>query len=293
MGHIDLAAPVSPHLVLQGRAEPHRLPARHRAEGAREGPLLRGARSAPGRRREARGATSPSWRARSSRERALEARPRGEARARRGAPPAPPRVLRRRRRTKGFDEDDEYWARMLNKWAEEKGIRARRRPQPGRRPAARGGRDRGEDAKKVRELMHKPAVRDDRRLGPQGPRDVAASPATRSHPLGASSTPSRAARAPRRAGPNASTAPWRTSAATTPRSGRREVEDRFAPATQPGQGAREARRALGNGLLADVVRECAEHRPRRTTTSRLANDLCLRGDGKMSRDDARRSRPGR
>ncbi len=30
-----------PHLVLQGRAEPHGLPARHRPQGAREGPVLR------------------------------------------------------------------------------------------------------------------------------------------------------------------------------------------------------------------------------------------------------------
>ena len=41
MGHVDLAAPGQPHLVLQGRAEPDRLPARHGPEGAREGPLLR------------------------------------------------------------------------------------------------------------------------------------------------------------------------------------------------------------------------------------------------------------
>ena len=41
MGHIDLAAPGLPYLVLQGRAEPDRLPDRHGAEGAREGPLLR------------------------------------------------------------------------------------------------------------------------------------------------------------------------------------------------------------------------------------------------------------
>ena len=41
MGHIDLAAPGQPHLVLQGRAVAHRLPARHRSEGAREGALLR------------------------------------------------------------------------------------------------------------------------------------------------------------------------------------------------------------------------------------------------------------
>ena len=33
--------PGQPHLVLQGRPEPHRLPARHGAEGAREGPVLR------------------------------------------------------------------------------------------------------------------------------------------------------------------------------------------------------------------------------------------------------------
>jgi hypothetical protein len=33
--------PGQPHLVLQGRPEPDRLPARHGAEGAREGPLLR------------------------------------------------------------------------------------------------------------------------------------------------------------------------------------------------------------------------------------------------------------
>ena len=43
-----------PHLVLQGRAEPHRLPPRHGAEGAREGPLLRCVDRHVGRRRGAR-----------------------------------------------------------------------------------------------------------------------------------------------------------------------------------------------------------------------------------------------
>jgi hypothetical protein len=40
-----------PHLVLQGRPQPHRLPDRHAAEGAREGPLLRGVDRHLGRRR--------------------------------------------------------------------------------------------------------------------------------------------------------------------------------------------------------------------------------------------------
>ena len=51
MGHIELAAPGHAHLVLQGRAEPSRLPARHRAEEPREGHLLRRPHHHVGRRR--------------------------------------------------------------------------------------------------------------------------------------------------------------------------------------------------------------------------------------------------
>ena len=43
-----------PHLVLQGRPEPHRLPARHGSQGAREGPVLRRVDRDVGRRRGAR-----------------------------------------------------------------------------------------------------------------------------------------------------------------------------------------------------------------------------------------------
>ena len=54
------------HLVLQGRPEPHRLPARHRPARAREGPLLRRLDRHAGRRREARRPTSPTSRTRST-----------------------------------------------------------------------------------------------------------------------------------------------------------------------------------------------------------------------------------
>ena len=57
MGHIDLAAPGLAHLVLQGRPEPHRLPARHRPARAREGALLRRLDHHERRRRGARQAT--------------------------------------------------------------------------------------------------------------------------------------------------------------------------------------------------------------------------------------------
>ena len=41
MGHVDLAAPVSHIWFFKGVPSPDRLPARHRSQGAREGPLLR------------------------------------------------------------------------------------------------------------------------------------------------------------------------------------------------------------------------------------------------------------
>ena len=85
MGHIELAAPGHPHLVLQGCPEPARLPARHRAEEPREGHLLRRAphhlgrrrAAAHGPRRSSRPTSAPRW-ATSSSERELELRERDE-----------------------------------------------------------------------------------------------------------------------------------------------------------------------------------------------------------------------
>ena len=106
------------HLVLQGRPEPHRLPARHRPARAREGALLRRLDRHGGRRRGARGGPR---------------RPRGQGQGRVGADLRRPRRAARRARAaaprrrdyfakgkdKGFDEDDEFWARGLANWAEE------------------------------------------------------------------------------------------------------------------------------------------------------------------------------
>ena len=76
------------HLVLQGRSEPHRLPARHRSARAREGSLLRGvdrhagrSREAPGGSRRPRGQGRRRERAGVSRSRRGAVRPRRSARA--------------------------------------------------------------------------------------------------------------------------------------------------------------------------------------------------------------------
>ena len=76
--------PGQPHLVLQGRPEPHRLPARHGSQGAREDPLLRRvdrdvgrpggalARPADARGARCRGARPPARRAEGARRRAQD-----------------------------------------------------------------------------------------------------------------------------------------------------------------------------------------------------------------------------
>ena len=136
--------------------------------------------------------------------------------------------------------------------------------------------------------MHNLAVRDDRRLGPK---DLELVAAVAGDALAAlcrhARLRSRAARAPRRAVPApASTRPSAYLAGDDGALDGDELQGRLRRRAHR-QGVRPAR-ALGNGLLADVVREGAEHRGEEDNDLRgLANDLCLKGDGKMSRDEHR------
>ena len=106
--------PGQPHLVLQGRPEPDRLPARHGSQGAREGPVLRRLDGDLGRRRGSRRATSSRSRARSTRcstryaaekeERVLELK---ESLARREA------YLESGKTGRDFSDEDHLWAETL------------------------------------------------------------------------------------------------------------------------------------------------------------------------------------
>src|SRR5437667_7710654 len=89
--------------------------------------------------------------------------------------------LKRRReyfakgKDKGFDEDDDFWARGLSNWAEEQGL-----PSLEDARALAGGmfvdlvqQITTEDSKKIRELVRNAAIRDDRRLTPRELESVA------------------------------------------------------------------------------------------------------------------------
>src|SRR5262249_24165230 len=89
--------------------------------------------------------------------------------------------LKRRReyfakgKDKGFDEDDDFWARGLSNWAEEQGM------PPLEHARTLGGgmfpqlvdQITTEDSKKIRELVRNAAIRDDRKLPPRELENVA------------------------------------------------------------------------------------------------------------------------
>ena len=82
-----------PHLVLQGRSEPDRLPPRHRPARAREGALLRRVDRDHGRRRKAEEGPQRTRVQGAGRVRADRRRPRRSPGRPRGPAEAPPRVL--------------------------------------------------------------------------------------------------------------------------------------------------------------------------------------------------------
>ena len=134
------------HLVLQGRPEPHRLPARHRPARAREGPVLRCLdRHLGGRRGAAEGPERPRGQGQ-GRVRADLRRPRrGSVRAR-GQAEAPPQLLHQGRGAQLRRGRRLLVARPLELGrgagpADARGgTRARRRHVPGGRPADHDGR---------------------------------------------------------------------------------------------------------------------------------------------------------
>ena len=209
------------------------------------------------------------------------------------------RLLRRREffasgATEGFDEDDEYWARTLATWADDQGFpqleEARELASGVLKDVAR--RIAGEDTRKVRELVRSAAVREDRQLSARELDAVAAW-----------------AKAALDADEKAVT-DAREGKGTAKSNGKKAIE-RLAlylagdadaldakkddglierVLEQKGETQKELDRArgLGGGLLADVVRAAIDlPEEERGELRDLANDLCLKTDGRMSKDDVK------
>jgi DNA-directed RNA polymerase subunit beta' len=180
---------------------------------------------------------------------------------------------------KGFDEDDDFWARGLATWAEEQVL-----PPIEEARKLVGGlflelvpQITTEDAKKIRELVRNAAIRDDRKLTPRELEQVAAA----AEQILAALAPLRAEQDAAHGSAKGAVSKHINRLLTALLDGEAlEGNDADAVGSVDLKNLDKAR-ALGNGLLSDVIDGWSDGQDVRE----LANDLCLRTDGKIQKED--------
>ncbi len=180
---------------------------------------------------------------------------------------------------KGFDEDDDFWARGLSAWAEEQmlPVLEEARKLVGGLFVELVSQITTEDAKKIRELVRNAAIREDRKLTPRELEQVASA-----------AEQIRNALAGLRADQDA--ASGSAKGALSKRINRineallsgeaLDGEDAELASSVDAKNLEKARE-LGNGLLREVLAGSDDE----TDVRELANDLCLRTDGKIQKED--------
>jgi DNA-directed RNA polymerase subunit beta' len=197
--------------------------------------------------------------------------------------------LKRRREyfTKGkernFDEDDDFWGRGLSNWAEEQGVPPLEevRELAGKMFVDVANQITTEDSKKIRELVRNSAIRDDRRLSPKELETVATvaiqireALAPLYKELGKASGSKKGA---------ITKHVNRVLDGLLDPKGEVHEED-VDLVSGVDQKQLEKARDLGKGLLREVL-EQAEPGASPDELRELTNDLCLRTDGKISKED--------
>jgi DNA-directed RNA polymerase subunit beta' len=193
--------------------------------------------------------------------------------------------LKRRRdyfakgRDKGFDEDDDFWARGLSNWAEEQGVPTleEARSLAGGMFVELVGQITTEDSKKIRELVRNAAIRDDRKLTPRELENVAV--AAEQILKGLEPLFKQQAKATGSKKGAISKHINRILDALLDGDEILEEDQKFVEGVDMKNLDRA--RELGNGLLADVVDTWDGEQDIRE----LTNDLCLRTDGKIQKED--------
>jgi len=204
------------------------------------------------------------------------------------------RLMRRRRylataSEDGFDDDDEYWARMLNVWAEEQGFElATDRQLAGGLLGEIATNLELTDPKRTREAIHKLAVREDRALTPKEVELVAGVAADAldylKEPVNRVRTGKGAQKSAGRRAVEAAAVYFEGDDSA------KDAEAIIAAVTAGGRSQKDIDKArgLGNGLLADVIRAAPDEPAKGFDVKQLTNDMCLKAGGKMTREDHRR-----
>jgi DNA-directed RNA polymerase subunit beta' len=193
--------------------------------------------------------------------------------------------LKRRRdyfakgKDKGFDEDDDFWARGLSNWAEEQGV-----PTLEEARSLAGGmfvelvdQITTEDSKKIRELVRNAAIRDDRKLTPRELENVAAA----GEQILAGLDPLFKQQSKATGSKKGAISKHINRILDALLDGDEIVDEDQQYVAGVDMKNLDRARDLGNGLLADVVDTWDGEQDIRE----LTNDLCLRTDGKIQKED--------
>src|SRR5579884_3085526 len=180
---------------------------------------------------------------------------------------------------KGFDEDDDFWTRGLSNWAEEQAL-----------PTLEDTRGlvsglfvelvpqiTTEDAKKIRELVRNAAIREDRKLSPRELESVAVS----AEQILDAIAPLEKDLAKAAGAKKGAITKHMHRVVDALLEGTEVPEEDQQLIANVDQKNLERSRELGNGLLQDVVNAWEEGQDIRE----LTNDLCLRTDGKIQKED--------
>ena len=178
---------------------------------------------------------------------------------------------------KGFDEDDDFWARGLSAWAEEQMLPTleEARKLVGGLFVELVSQITTEDAKKIRELVRNAAIREDRKLTPRELEQVGERGRADPQRPGRRSAPTRTPRAAR---------PRVRSRSGSTRSARRSSPARRSTATTP-RWPRRSRRRTSRRRAISATASCARCSPAPTTrpTSASSRTTCACGRTGRSR----------
>jgi DNA-directed RNA polymerase subunit beta' len=196
--------------------------------------------------------------------------------------------LKRRREffTKGkernFDEDDEFWARGLSAWAEEQGLPTLEevRGLVGGMFVEVADKITTEDSKKIRELVRQSAIRDDRRLSSRELDYVATAASQISEAMAPLSKEADKATGSKK---GAVTKHINRIREALLDSGELEGDDAALVESVDRKNLAKAK-DLGNGLLRELLETITPGQSAEEVRE-LANDLCLKTDGRMQKED--------
>jgi DNA-directed RNA polymerase subunit beta' len=180
---------------------------------------------------------------------------------------------------RNFDEDDDFWTRGLSNWAEEQAL-----PTLEEARGLVGGifvelakEITTEDSKKIRELVRDKAIRPDRKLSPKELETVAVA----AEQIREAVAPLRKQLAKATGSKKGAITKHVNRIVDALVSGDELNDEDQELVASVDQKNLEKARELGNGLLAEVLEQADDD----TDVRELTNDLCLRTDGKIQKED--------